>query len=180
MIRCNICGDTFATGKALKLHKHIHDSQSVKEIANDLKWLDAKNKVFKEVILESKAKCEYGDCEHSLEDHEAGVCWHITDEKLRDEPNEKKFCGCKSTPELVHGWDILKVRNPINGEGWQDPGKKINIKRDPITKKILKVDIKYDCIIITKVCHTCRNIRCIRVDKDDCSDCLSKTKGLLV
>ena len=65
MIRCNICGDIFAIGKALKLHKHIHDNQSVKEIANDLKWLDSKNKIFKEVILEPKAKCEYGNCEHS-------------------------------------------------------------------------------------------------------------------
>ena len=41
-----------------------------------------KNKIFKEVLLEPKAKCEYGNCEHGPEDHEAGVCWAITDKKL--------------------------------------------------------------------------------------------------
>ena len=40
-----------------------------------------KNKIFKEVILEPKAKCEYGNCEHGPEEHEAGVCWAITDKK---------------------------------------------------------------------------------------------------
>lgn len=138
-----------------------------------------KNKIFKEVILEPKVKCEYGNCEHSPEDHEAGVCWAITDKKLINEPDEKKFCSCKSTPELTHGWDILKVRNPIDGEGWQDLGKKINITRDPLTKKILKVDVKYECIMITKVCHTCRKVCCIRVDEDNCSNCRSETIGLL-
>ena len=139
-----------------------------------------KNKIFKEVLLEPKAKCEYGNCEHGPEEHEAGVCWAITDKKLIDEPDEKKFCSCKSTPELTHGWDILKARNPIDGEGWQDPGKTITIKKDFITGKILKVDVKYDYIMITKVCHTCRKVCCIRVDEVDCTSCRSETIRLLV
>jgi len=130
-----------------------------------------KNKIFKEVILEPKAKCEYGNCEHGPKDHYAGVCWVITNKTLIDEPDEKKFCGCKSTSGLIHGWDILKVVNPIDGEGWQDPGKTITIKRDPLTKKIIKVDVKYECIMITKVCQGCRRVCCIRVAEDNCNNC---------
>ena len=135
--------------------------------------------IFKEVLLEPKPKCEYGECEHGPKDHEAGVCWHIVNDKLIDVPDEKKFCGCKSTPELIHGWDILKIRNPINGEGWQDPGKKVTIIRDPLTKQIIKKIVEYENICITKKCNTCGKIALLGVEEDSCHGCPGLEKGLL-
>ena len=137
---CDICQEEFSSGAAMKCHKKIHEDAA---------------KIFKEVVLDPKPKCKYGDCDHSPEDHEASVCWHIVKPELTDVPNDKKFCGCHKNAELDHGWEIKKKRNPIDGEGWMDP--------------LLGTDD--EAIMITKVCKVCRGVFLIRVDSDACSSC---------
>ena len=137
---CDVCQEEFSSTTAMKLHKKIHDDAA---------------KVFKEVVLEQKPKCKYGDCEHPPEAHEAGVCWHIVKPDLTDIPNDNKFCGCHKIAELAHGWDIKKRRNPIDGEGWQDP----------------MIGTDHEAIMVTKVCKVCRDVCLIRVDSDKCSAC---------
>ena len=63
---CDKCQEKFSSVAAMKCHKKIHEAAA---------------KVFKEVVLEKKEKCIFGDCEHPPEDHEAGLCWHIVDTK---------------------------------------------------------------------------------------------------
>ena len=137
---CDVCQEEFSSTAAMKCHKRMHE---------------AATKIFKEVILDPKPKCKYGDCDHSPEDHEAGVCWHIVDKSLIDVPDDNKFCGCHKNAELNHDWDIKKRRNPIDGEGWMDP----------------HIGTKDEAIMITKVCKVCRNVLLIRVDSDACSSC---------
>ena len=138
---CDVCQEEFSSTTAMKLHKKIHDDAA---------------KVFKEVVLEQKPTCKYGDCEHPPEDHEAGVCWHIVKPDLTDIPNDNKFCGCHKIAELAHGWDIKKRRNPIDGEGWQDP----------------MIGTDHEAIMVTKVCKVCRDVCLIRVDSHACSTCI--------
>ena len=132
---CDICQEEFSSASAMKCHKKVHEDAA---------------KVFKEVILDPKPKCKYGDCEHSEGDHEAAVCWHIVKPELIYVPDNSKFCGCHKIAQLDHTWEIKKRRNPIDGEGWMDPK---------------------GCIMITKVCQVCRNVCLIRVDTDACSTC---------
>ena len=137
---CDVCQEEFSSTTAMKLHKKVHEDAA---------------KVFKEVVLDPKPKCKYGDCEHLPEDHEAGVCWHIVDKSLIDVPDDSKFCGCHKNAELDHSWEIKKRRNPIDGEGWMDP----------------HIGTKDEAIMITKVCKLCRDVLLIRVDSDVCSSC---------
>ena len=137
---CDVCQEEFSSSMAMKCHKKMHE---------------AGTKVFKEVILDSKPRCKYGDCDHPEEDHEAAVCWHIVDKSLIDVPDDNKFCGCHKNAELDHDWDIKKRRNPINGEGWMDP----------------HLGTEDESIMITKICKVCRGVLLIRVDSDTCSSC---------
>ena len=137
---CDICQEKFSSTTAMKLHKRVHEDAA---------------KVFKEVVLDPKPKCKYGDCEHSEEDHEAAVCWHIVKPELKDIPDDSKFCGCHKISQLAHNWEIKKRRNPIDGEGWQDP----------------MIGTDHEAIMITKVCKVCRGVLLIRVDSNACSSC---------
>jgi len=137
---CDICQEKFSSSAAMKCHKRVHEDAA---------------KVFKEVVLDPKPKCKYGDCEHSEEDHEAAVCWHIVKPELKDIPDDSKFCGCHKIAQLDHNWEIKKRRNPIDGEGWQDP----------------MIGTDHEAMMITKVCKVCRDVCLIRVDSDACSSC---------
>ena len=137
---CDICSEEFSTSSAMKKHKKMHDNAS---------------RVFKEVILEPKPKCKYGDCDHIESEHEAGVCWHIVKPELTDVPDDNKFCGCHGVANLSHSWEIKETRNPIGGEGWQDP----------------KIGTDDACIMITKPCKVCKRLFLIRVDTDTCTSC---------
>jgi hypothetical protein len=150
---CDVCQEEFSTTTAMKLHKKVHEDAA---------------KVFKEVVLDPKPKCKYGDCEHSEEDHEAAICWHIVKPELKDVPDDSKFCGCHKIAQLNHSWEIKKRRNPIDGEGWQDP--KYH-KHDKSCKENCKKEGESPYIMITKVCKVCRDVCLIRVDSNACSDC---------
>ena len=129
-------------------------------------------KIFKEVILEQKPKCKYGDCEHPESDHEAGICWHIVKPELKDVPDYTKFCGCHKIAQLDRSWEILKTRNPIDGEGWQDPRlHKHILEGKHKCKENCKKEGESPYIMITKVCKVCRDVCLIRVDSDKCSAC---------
>jgi len=135
---CDKCQEKFSSVAAMKCHKKIHEAAA---------------KVFKEVVLEKKEKCIFGDCEHPPEDHEAGLCWHIVDTKLVDVPTTKKFCPCHRSSGLDYGWDLLKQRNPINKDGWME---------------VLPNDLA-----ITKRCGNCKKLCLINVDVDICHACES-------
>jgi len=154
---CDVCQEEFSSTTAMKLHKKVHDEAA---------------KVFKEVVLDPKPKCKYGDCEHPEEDHEAAVCWHIVKPELKDVPDDTKFCGCHKIAQLAHSWDIKKRRNPIDGEGWQDPClHKHILEGKHKCKENCRKEGESPYIMITKICKTCRDVCLIRVDSDNCSDC---------
>ena len=154
---CDVCQEEFSSPAAMKCHKKVHEDAA---------------KVFKEVVLDPKPKCKYGDCEHPPEDHEAAVCWHIVKPELKDVPDDTKFCGCHKMAQLAHPWDIKKRRNPINGEGWQDPHlHKHKLEGINKCKENCKKEGESPYIMITKACKVCRDVCLIRVDSDACSDC---------
>ena len=99
-------------------------------------------------LEEEKPKCDNGHCEHTEEEHEAGVCWHITNLELKDEPTNAKYCPCKRDPEFIRTYEQIEKHE---GKGWMEPTK--------------------EDIMITKECKNCKAVSLIRVDGHLCTTC---------
>ena len=95
-----------------------------------------------------KPKCELGHCEHPPEEHDGGVCWHITDPDLKDLPTNKKYCQCKREPEFIRSWEQIEKHE---GKGWMEA--------TPLD------------IMVTKECKNCKAVALIRVDSSLCCNC---------
>lgn len=99
-------------------------------------------------IQQEKTKCDFGQCEHTPEEHEGGVCWHITNNELADKPTNRKYCSCKREPDFIRTWAQIEKHE---GKGWMEP-----TPRD---------------IMITKECKNCKAVSLIRVDLHLCFNC---------
>ena len=99
-------------------------------------------------IQEEKPKCDYGHCEHKPEEHDGGLCWHITDLELEDKPTNAKYCSCRRLPEFIRTWEQIEKHE---GKGWMEPD-------------------AHD-IMVTKERKNCKSISLIRVDKHLCCNC---------
>ena len=92
--------------------------------------------------------------------------------ELKDVPDYTKCCGWHKIAQLDRSWEILKIRNPIDGEGWQDPRlHKHILEGKHKCKENCKKEGESPYIMITKVCKVCRDVCLIRVDSDKCSAC---------
>ena len=182
MKECNNSGEVFVLESYLKVHQNYCNGGE-----NMIRVKPEEQPKSKCVLKGSNGEETEGHCEHGPEYHSGGLCWFLVNPKLKDQPTNEKYCGCKIDPKAIRSFESIQSHE---GKGWMEPEKckecrgdgMVVISKDPITKELHKKVCTY-CdgrgthdLLITKECLGCTKILLIRVDQKMCNTCESSKR----
>jgi hypothetical protein len=143
-------------------------------------------------VKEEKQKCQFGHCEHPLEDHHEGTCWKIIRPELEGTPTNRKYCECCTTDEpqkkSIKSWNDIKAHED---KGWMEASPCLECNRNedkqPTGIIIVCVDPKSkigkpkECtscngrgttdLMVTMECQKCKKVSLLRTDIKLCLTC---------